>query len=113
MPEEYNRAVLKMVIAQICQMIGWHSINSTPLEFLVDLMQEYLLRISKLTKQYAEVRKCSTFYIFSSFNEFEPIVILNDKTKQLCRKILYLWIFKTKLDTIKKPFLRILSFTDC
>ncbi|XP_043279362.1 transcription initiation factor TFIID subunit 3 isoform X2 [Venturia canescens] len=55
MPEEYNRAILKMVIAQICQMIGWHSINSTPLEFLVDLMQEYLLRISKLTKQYAEV----------------------------------------------------------
>ncbi|KAG7208725.1 hypothetical protein KM043_014923 [Ampulex compressa] len=44
-----------MVVAQICQTIGWHSINSTPLEFMVDLMQEYLLRVSKLTHQYAEV----------------------------------------------------------
>ncbi|XP_025988155.2 transcription initiation factor TFIID subunit 3 isoform X2 [Solenopsis invicta] len=55
MSSEYSRNVLKIVVAQICQTIGWHSINSTPLEFLVDLMQEYLLRVSKLTHQYAEV----------------------------------------------------------
>lgn len=55
MSAEYSRNVLKIVVAQICQTIGWHSINSTPLEFLVDLMQEYLLRVSKLTHQYAEV----------------------------------------------------------
>ncbi|XP_012221841.2 transcription initiation factor TFIID subunit 3 isoform X3 [Linepithema humile] len=55
MSAEYSRSVLKMVIAQICQTIGWHSINTTPLEFMVDLMQEYLLRVSKLTHQYAEV----------------------------------------------------------
>ncbi|KAL6430615.1 hypothetical protein ACFW04_006899 [Cataglyphis niger] len=55
MSGEYSRSVLKIVVAQICQMIGWHSINSTPLEFMVDLMQEYMLRISKLTHQYAEV----------------------------------------------------------
>ncbi|KAK2587163.1 hypothetical protein KPH14_002916 [Odynerus spinipes] len=55
MSAEYSRAVLRMVVAQICQTIGWHSINSTPLEFMVDLMQEYILRISKLTHQYAEV----------------------------------------------------------
>lgn len=55
MSGEYSRNVLKIVVAQICQTIGWHSINSTPLEFLVDLMQEYLLRVSKLTHQYAEV----------------------------------------------------------
>ncbi|XP_018057154.1 PREDICTED: transcription initiation factor TFIID subunit 3 isoform X1 [Atta colombica] len=55
MSAEYSRNVLKIVVAQICQTIGWHSINSTPLEFLVDLLQEYLLRISKLTHQYAEV----------------------------------------------------------
>lgn len=57
MSAEYSRGVLKMVIAQICQTIGWHSINTTPLEFMVDLMQEYLLRVSKLTHQYAEVCK--------------------------------------------------------
>ncbi|XP_018370792.1 PREDICTED: transcription initiation factor TFIID subunit 3 isoform X2 [Trachymyrmex cornetzi] len=55
MSAEYSRNVLKIVVAQICQTIGWHSINSTPLEFLVDLLQEYLLRTSKLTHQYAEV----------------------------------------------------------
>ncbi|KAK9301978.1 hypothetical protein QLX08_005832 [Tetragonisca angustula] len=52
---EYSRCVLRMVVAQICQTIGWHSINSTPLEFMVDLMQEYILRISRLTHQYAEI----------------------------------------------------------
>ncbi|XP_025266483.1 transcription initiation factor TFIID subunit 3 isoform X2 [Camponotus floridanus] len=55
MSGEYSRNILKIVVAQICQMIGWHSINSTPLEFMVDLMQEYLLRVSRLTHQYAEV----------------------------------------------------------
>ncbi|XP_012543687.1 transcription initiation factor TFIID subunit 3 isoform X2 [Monomorium pharaonis] len=55
MSAEYSRNILKIVVAQICQTIGWHSINSTPLEFLVDLMQEYLLRVSKLTHQYSEV----------------------------------------------------------
>ncbi|XP_011708270.1 PREDICTED: transcription initiation factor TFIID subunit 3 isoform X2 [Wasmannia auropunctata] len=55
MSAEYSRNVLKIVVAQICQTIGWHSINSTPLEFLVDLLQEYLLRVSKLTHQYTEV----------------------------------------------------------
>ncbi|XP_076641348.1 TBP-associated factor 3 isoform X2 [Halictus rubicundus] len=55
MSTEYSRSVLKMVVAQICQTIGWHSINSTPLEFMVDLMQEYILRTAKLTHQYAEI----------------------------------------------------------
>ncbi|XP_014480646.1 PREDICTED: transcription initiation factor TFIID subunit 3 isoform X2 [Dinoponera quadriceps] len=55
MSSEYSRSVLKMVVASICQTVGWHSINSTPLEFMVDLMQEYLLRISKLTHQYSEI----------------------------------------------------------
>ncbi|KAL0108606.1 hypothetical protein PUN28_015224 [Cardiocondyla obscurior] len=55
MSAEYSRNVLKIVVAQICQTIGWHSINTSPMEFLVDLMQEYLLRVSKLTHQYSEV----------------------------------------------------------
>ena len=57
MTSEYSRNVLRVVVAQICQTIGWHSINSSPLEFLVDLMHEYLLRVSKLTHQYSEVCK--------------------------------------------------------
>lgn len=62
MSGEYSRNILKIVVAQICQMIGWHSINSTPLEFMVDLMQEYLLRVSRLTHQYAEVCKYLFYY---------------------------------------------------
>lgn len=59
MSADYSRSVLRMVVAQICQTIGWHSINSTPLEFMVDLMEEYILRISKFTHQYAEICKLS------------------------------------------------------
>ncbi|XP_011496850.1 PREDICTED: transcription initiation factor TFIID subunit 3 isoform X2 [Ceratosolen solmsi marchali] len=55
MTTQYSRNVLKMVVAQICQTIGWHSINSTPLEFMVDLMQEYIFQLSKLTQQYTQV----------------------------------------------------------
>lgn len=57
MSSEYSRGVLKIVVASICQTIGWHSINSTPLEFMVDLMQEYLLRVARLAHQYAELCK--------------------------------------------------------
>lgn len=62
MTTQYTRSVLKMVVAQICQTVGWHSINSTPLEFMVDLMQEYIFQLSKLTQDYAQVCKCFTFY---------------------------------------------------
>lgn len=57
MTTEYSRNVLKIVVAQICQTIGWHSINSIPLEFMVDLMQEYILKVSEITQQYAQVCK--------------------------------------------------------
>ncbi|KAF7990063.1 hypothetical protein HCN44_009006 [Aphidius gifuensis] len=52
---DYTRSVLRVVVAQICQTIGWHSINSSPLEFLVDLMQEYFMRTYRLSHQYAEI----------------------------------------------------------
>uniref|UniRef100_A0A0C9R9B8 Taf3_1 protein n=1 Tax=Fopius arisanus TaxID=64838 RepID=A0A0C9R9B8_9HYME len=52
---DYTRGILRVVVAQICQTIGWHSINSTPLEFMVDLMQEYFLRVYRLSHQYSEI----------------------------------------------------------
>lgn len=54
---DYTRSVLRVVVAQICQTLGWHSINSSPLEFLVDLMQEYIMRTYRLSHQYAEICK--------------------------------------------------------
>ncbi|XP_014220804.1 transcription initiation factor TFIID subunit 3 [Trichogramma pretiosum] len=53
MTSEYTRSVLKVVVAQIAQNVGWHSTLSTPLEFLVDLLQEYMYQVSKVTSQYA------------------------------------------------------------
>ncbi|XP_023246704.1 transcription initiation factor TFIID subunit 3 [Copidosoma floridanum] len=55
MTTQYSRNVLKVVVAQICQTIGWHSIHTTPLEFMVDLMQEYIFHLAKLSQQYSQV----------------------------------------------------------
>ena len=62
MTTQYTRHVLRIVVAQICQTIGWHSVNSTPLEFMVDLMQEYIVQISKLAQQYSQICKPNLFY---------------------------------------------------
>lgn len=63
MTTQYSRNILKVVVAQICQTIGWHSIHSTPLEFMVDLMQEYIFQIAKSSHQYAQIRK----FLYSIF----------------------------------------------
>ncbi|GAB1602317.1 transcription initiation factor TFIID subunit 3-like [Argonauta hians] len=54
MSTEYCRKMLRIVVAQICQHLGWHSANSTPLEVLTDVTERYILDVSKLTHQYAE-----------------------------------------------------------
>ncbi|XP_014778658.1 transcription initiation factor TFIID subunit 3 [Octopus bimaculoides] len=54
MTTEYCRQMLRVVVAQICQHLGWHSTNSTPLEVLTDVTERYILDVSKLTHQYAE-----------------------------------------------------------
>lgn len=54
MAQEFNRKALTLVVAQICQTIGWHSINSTPLELLVDLLHRYLFEVGKNAHLYAE-----------------------------------------------------------
>lgn len=61
MTEQYTNQVLKVVVAQICQAIGWHSIQSTPLELMVDILHRYLQQITKQTYRYAELCK---FYLF-------------------------------------------------
>lgn len=50
---EYTRQVLRVVVAKICQTIGWHSINSTPLEIMVDLLRRYFIELTRLTHSYA------------------------------------------------------------
>ncbi|XP_055615586.1 nascent polypeptide-associated complex subunit alpha, muscle-specific form [Toxorhynchites rutilus septentrionalis] len=55
MSQEYTHQLLKVVVAQICQTIGWHSIQSTPLELLVDILDQYLKDITRLTHRYSEL----------------------------------------------------------
>lgn len=50
---EYTRNVLKVVVAKICQTIGWHSINSTPMDIMVDLLRRYFIELTRLTQAYA------------------------------------------------------------
>lgn len=57
MSEQYTNQVLKVVVAQICQAIGWHSIQSTPLELMVDILHRYMEQITKQTYRYAELCK--------------------------------------------------------
>ncbi|XP_034939445.1 transcription initiation factor TFIID subunit 3 isoform X2 [Chelonus insularis] len=52
--EEYSRAILRVAVAQICQTIGWHSVNLTPLEFMIDLLQEYIQHVSHFSHQFSE-----------------------------------------------------------
>lgn len=64
MAQEFNRKALTLVVAQICQTIGWHSINSTPLELLVDLLHRYLFEVGKNAHLYAE--QCKYLLLFKN-----------------------------------------------
>lgn len=54
MASEYCRQILRVVVAQICQHLGWHSTHATPLEVLTDVLERYILDVSRTTHQYAE-----------------------------------------------------------
>ncbi|XP_018560819.1 transcription initiation factor TFIID subunit 3 [Anoplophora glabripennis] len=61
MSAQYARDNCKIAVAKILQTIGWHSINSTPLEVLTDILARYVHQISKTTNNYA-----------SEFGQTEP-----------------------------------------
>ncbi|KFM60789.1 hypothetical protein X975_13639, partial [Stegodyphus mimosarum] len=49
----YVKEALKICVAQICQNIGWHAVQASPMDILVDVLQRYLLEISKSVHQYS------------------------------------------------------------
>lgn len=57
--EDYSNHILKVAVAQICQQIGWHSIQSTPLELMTDILSKYLQQIARKSNRYAEL--CKSF----------------------------------------------------
>lgn len=55
MSERYTHQLLKVVVAQICQTIGWNSIQSTPMELMIDILDQYLRDITRVTHRFAEL----------------------------------------------------------
>ncbi|XP_055373714.1 probable serine/threonine-protein kinase DDB_G0282963 isoform X2 [Condylostylus longicornis] len=55
MIDPYIQQVLRVIVAQICQTIGWHSIQTTPLELLVDILHKYLHEITRNVIRYTEL----------------------------------------------------------
>ncbi|CAH1393162.1 unnamed protein product [Nezara viridula] len=53
MVDTYTRHAIRVSVAQICQIIGWTSIHSSPLEILTDILQEYIFNLSKIASNYA------------------------------------------------------------
>lgn len=53
MSSQYSRDHCKVAVSKILQTIGWHSINSTPLEVLTDILSKYIQQISKISVDFA------------------------------------------------------------
>jgi transcription initiation factor TFIID subunit 3 len=52
--ENYTLQILKVVVAQVCQTVGWQSVTGTSLEIMVDVLDRYVREICKKTHDYAE-----------------------------------------------------------
>lgn len=54
MSDDFARNILKVAMAQICQNLGWHAVQTSPMNILVDILQRYMSTLAKITHQYAE-----------------------------------------------------------
>jgi len=53
MASSFAKDALKICVAQICQNIGWHAVQASPMDILVDVLQRYVLEIAKSVHQYS------------------------------------------------------------
>ncbi|RZF33682.1 hypothetical protein LSTR_LSTR007060 [Laodelphax striatellus] len=51
---DYGASILRIVVAQMCETVGWNSIHSTPLELLTDVLKRYITELAENTHRYAE-----------------------------------------------------------
>ncbi|XP_041347810.1 transcription initiation factor TFIID subunit 3-like [Gigantopelta aegis] len=54
MDRDYCRAILRVCVAQLCQNLGWHNTQSTPLELLTNVLERYLLELGKVSHRYSQ-----------------------------------------------------------
>ena len=64
---------MKVVVGHICQNIGWHNVSQTSLGILVDVLQKYMIELSKCTTSYANAAgrtESNTEDVFLAFRDF-------------------------------------------
>ena len=61
-PTSYSRTLLKISVAQILQTIGFQSAQSTALDILVEILERYIMLISKTTHDFAELGNINCFF---------------------------------------------------
>jgi hypothetical protein len=54
-PTNYARNVLRVSIAQMLQTVGFQSAQSTALDILVELLERYIILLSKSSHEYSEL----------------------------------------------------------
>lgn len=54
MAKEFSQCILTKVVAQICQMVGFEKIMTTPLLVLVDILKEFILKLGRIAQQNGE-----------------------------------------------------------
>lgn len=54
MQASYTHQILRVVVAQICQTIGWQGVTGTALEIMVDILDRYIREICTTTHDYTE-----------------------------------------------------------
>ena len=54
MATDFSRNVLRVAVAQMCQNLGWNSVQSTAMEILTDVLERYMCEIGRFSCRYAE-----------------------------------------------------------
>ncbi|KAL5474930.1 hypothetical protein EMCRGX_G026962 [Ephydatia muelleri] len=53
MSEQYTHALLRTVVGQMCQSLGWNALQSGACDVLVDILKGYLHTVAKTTAAYS------------------------------------------------------------
>ena len=62
MMDGFNRQVLRVAVAQICQSMGWDAVQKSTHDTLTDVLQRYLEEIGKVAYGYTQI--CESLFCF-------------------------------------------------
>lgn len=66
MSSDYTKKVLKIVLGQLCQAVGFHSIQQSTLDVLTSIFDQYLRTLANQSGKYAEHGKSLQIYLIIS-----------------------------------------------